>query len=62
MGRENPDQINSRLWQNDFDRDVPEMGGCGGGCLSIIFDLIIELFMLGFIICVIIAMIKTAIA
>lgn len=48
--KENPDQIDSRLRQNDFDRDVTEWrnssGGCGVGCLSSLFNLVIWGFIL----------------
>ena len=57
--KENPDQIDSRLRQNDFDRDVTEWrnssGGCGVGCLSSLFNLVIWGFILIMAICMVIA-------
>lgn len=60
MSRENPDQIDSRLWQNDYHRGVPEFGGCGGGCLSAIVDLLICGFVIMAAISVIVGLFKSA--
>ena len=47
----NPDHIDASLRQNDHDRDVTEWrhptgGGCSGGCLSQLIDVLLALFVL----------------